>query len=123
MISKPKLVKRLEINEDTITFEGSTSRIYFDIIPSFQKLPNYNPTGINDNFLANIAEKTIDIHYKAINKPTASDTTLQKNDSTGNDSIINASTVSIPINSVPVIPQGFEGKPREADANDGTFLY
>lgn len=89
-----------EVKEDTVSFQGSTSRIYSDFIPSFQKSSGYNPGDINDNFLLNISEKTVDIHYKV------KDTTK-----------VNTSAVSSVQVPKTEIPTGFEGNLRNYDTH------
>lgn len=111
-MAKPKTKKIAEVIEDTTAFKGSTERIYSDYTPSFKKLPAYAPNHINDNFLLNIAEKTVDLHYKTI------DSTKQVTDT----SKINTSTVSLVPAPPPEPPAGFEGKIREVDSNGWYIL-
>lgn len=107
--SQKNLVTKRKINtvelKDSTFLNGSTSRVYSDFVPAFQKL-SYNPESVNSNFLSNIAEKTIDIHFKT-------------NDSIQN---INASTVSIPPVAKTRIPSGFEGNTRIYD-NNGWYIF
>jgi hypothetical protein len=114
-ISKPKIFNHTEINSvDSTEFSGSTSRIYYDIIPSFQKLPAYTGKGLNENFLANISEKTIDIHYKLL--------TVDKDTALGNTTPVNTSASITTIIPKQEIPSGFEGKERILHGNGWYIL-
>jgi hypothetical protein len=111
-MAKPKAKKVIEIKEDTTAIIGSTDRIYSDFTPSFQKLPGYSPGNINDNFLLNIAEKTVDLHYKV------TDTLKLVSDS----SEVNTSSVSLIPKPESAPPHGFQGNMREMDAN-GWYIF
>lgn len=114
-IAKPKVFKTMEATTaDSTEFAGSTSRIYYDIVPSFQKLPVYNGYGLNENFLANIQEKTIDIHYKTQVNPT---------DTSARDTAkVNITATGTSIVPQPEIPSGFEGKERNLNGNGWYIL-
>lgn len=104
-MSKPKTVKQVVIKEDTTVFEGSTSRIYTDFTPSFQKLPDYNADRLNENFLSNISEKNIHIFYKS-----------------KDSSEINKTVHSTVVTTQQKIPTGFEGKGRVIETNGWYIL-
>jgi hypothetical protein len=93
-MARPKY-KALVIVEDTTAEKGSISRIYSDFKPSFQKETFYKDYS-QQNFLLNISEKTVNIHFKV--KDTAT---------------VNTSNVSIAVAPKQLPPAGFEGKARD----------
>ncbi len=102
-MARPKL-KKIEIVEDSTAEKGSISRIYSDYTPSFQK-EAYDKELAQQNFMLNIAEKTINIHYKV------KDTTAQ-------------TTSTVTVASVPKQqpPSGFEGRLR-SDGTSGWYVF
>ena len=107
-MARPKY-KAIEIVEDTTAEKGSVTRIYSDYTPSFQKTV-FDIDYAQQNFMLNIAEKTVNIHYK-VKDATALDTTA-------------IDTTSITVAAVPKQqpPSGFEGNMR-SDSFSGWYVF
>lgn len=102
-MARPKL-KKIEIVEDTTAEKGSITRIYTDFTPSFQK-ETFDKDFAQQNFMQNIAEKTINIHYKV--KDTSAVTES------------NATVAIIPKQQP---PSGFEGILR-SEGTSGWYVF
>jgi hypothetical protein len=102
-MARPKY-KTVEIVEDTTAERGSVARIYTDFTPSFQK-DEFNSEFSQQNFLLNISEKTISIHYKV--KDTSS---------------VNASNITSTVAPIPQPLSGFEGNLRDQGTN-GWYVF
>jgi len=100
-LSQSNAPKKKVIISDTTSFEGSLTRIYSGFVPSFKSLPDYNGSELNENFLSNINEKTIHLHYKEDIKANSQ----------------SAKTLKTYISAKDKANFGYEGKTRESNIN------